>query len=425
MRSLLLLITMIFFTLHLKSQTINNVTTDGNKIYLNGNVYYIKGVCYNPIKKGESRSNILDTSKINADIELMKDACINTVRLYVPLDNIDVLDKFAAAGIKVIVGFQNYDDTYLYADINHGTYLDFVEKYYAHPAILMWELGNEYNYHPEWFDNNINNWYTILNNAAEEIHLIDSYHPVSTAHGEVPTTSVLSACPNIDVWGMNVYRWDDPSGALTTFSDRSSLPFYLSEVGADSYNFSGSTENQASHAIATNSILKKVIANSKVSGACVFEFCDEWWKNASGNNSLHDVASNPNSIPFDNNADEEWFGIVDIDRNTKTAYDTVKSCFCNINTSVDQLNTASGISLYPNPAIDFVKIKIPSAQKLNKVQIFNTQGKLLKTLNNSKVSGEIIWNLNNNVGSKVNAGIYIISVSGNNFKTHLKVLVRN
>ena len=56
----------------------------------------------------------------------------------------------------------------------------------------MWELGNEYNYHPEWFDGDIRNWYNAMNNAAQLIHENDSSHPVTTAHGELPDSLALS-----------------------------------------------------------------------------------------------------------------------------------------------------------------------------------------------------------------------------------------
>ena len=47
-------------------------------------------------------------------------------------------------------------------------------------------------------------------NAAQLIHENDPSHPVTTARGELPDSLALSLSKNIDVWGMNVYRWDDP-----------------------------------------------------------------------------------------------------------------------------------------------------------------------------------------------------------------------
>ena len=50
----------------------------------------------------------------------------------------------------------------------------YVKKYKNHNAILLWELGNEYNYHPEWFNGNIDNWYNSMNSAAYEIKKIQN-----------------------------------------------------------------------------------------------------------------------------------------------------------------------------------------------------------------------------------------------------------
>ena len=80
-----------------------------------------------------------------------------------------------------------------------GPLLDYVKKYKDHPAILFWELGNEYNYHPEWFGGDIATWYKALNSTAAAIQALDKNHPVATAHGEIPTQEVLSANPNIDL----------------------------------------------------------------------------------------------------------------------------------------------------------------------------------------------------------------------------------
>ena len=45
----------------------------------------------------------------------------------------------------------------------------------------------------------------------------------------------ISSLQNIDVWGLNVYRWDDPSTIFKEWENLSSKPMYLSEAGSDSY----------------------------------------------------------------------------------------------------------------------------------------------------------------------------------------------
>ena len=256
----------------------NVVTTQNRTILVNDQPYYIRGICYNPIKIGETRTNMLDFSHIDTDIALMKKACINTVRFYEPFDDTAIFSKFANAGIKLIINFPNYDDTKLYVDISSGSYLDYIKKYMDNPAVLMWELGNEYNYHPEWFNNDVNNWYTILNNAADQIHSIDPNHPVSTANGEVPSSAELAACPNVDVWGLNVYEWDDPSGVAPKFDALSTKPFYLSETGTDRFDNNAGQEDDAAQAKAEFKIINTMLGDSNNSGLFIFEFADEWWK---------------------------------------------------------------------------------------------------------------------------------------------------
>ena len=52
---------------------------------------------------------------------------INTIRVYMPIDEVSVLDKIAAAGIKVITSFgYNQEGRY---DMVTGSYLEYVNKY--------------------------------------------------------------------------------------------------------------------------------------------------------------------------------------------------------------------------------------------------------------------------------------------------------
>ncbi len=183
----------------------DKISIEKRNLIVNSNNYFIKGVCYHPVKIGNENRSF---ENIDQDLELMIEAGINTIRVYSPIDDIKILDKINKAGIKIILGFGYNQDGYF--DILSGSFIDYVKKYKDHNAILLWELGNEYNYHPEWFDNDINNWYESLNEAAYKIKEIDINRPISTAHGEIPSQSLISKLDNIDIWGLNVYRWDDP-----------------------------------------------------------------------------------------------------------------------------------------------------------------------------------------------------------------------
>ena len=268
----------------------------------------------------------------------MVEAGINTIRVYAPIEEEHILDEINKAGLKVIIGF-GYNQGGK-NDIVSGSFVDYVNKYKNHNAILMWELGNEYNYHPEWFDGDIKNWYTAMNDAAAVIHKNDPSHPVTTAHGDLPKELARSMSPNIDVWGMNVYRSVRPETIFEEWKEVSDKPMYLSETGADSYMQIAKDGykqgvNELAQADATEIILNATFNGQDIcSGVTLFQFTDGWWK--AGNNNVQDTggtAPNSTGVPFDGSPNEEFWGIVDIDRNRKKVYDVVKDIYTNVNST--------------------------------------------------------------------------------------------
>ena len=312
-----------------ENSTSDIVSVSGRQILVNEVPYIIKGICYNPVPKG---SNSRDFSNLTEDLALMVEAGINTIRVYSPIEDKAVLDEIHAAGLKIIIGF-GYNQGGFY-DIVSGSFIDYVNSFKSHDAILLWELGNEYNYHPDWFEGDIKNWYKAMNDAAELIHQNDPSHPVSTAHGELPDSLALSLSKNIDIWGMNVYRWDNPTTIFSEWSAISAKPMYLSEAGGDSYmtitkDGYEQGKNEKAQADANENILNSVFnATDICSGVTLFAFNDEWWK--AGNNNTQDPggwAPNSTGVPYDGTPNEEYWGIVDIDRNKKETYGIVKKIY--------------------------------------------------------------------------------------------------
>lgn len=329
MKMLLYTLTIVAFLCCDATAEPQQVTVKNRQIMVNGKRYLIRGICYNPVPKGSSERSF---ENLTEDLTLMKEAGVNTIRVYSPIDDRAVLDEIHAAGLKVIMGI-GYNQNRYY-DILSGSFIDYVNKYKDHEAVLMWELGNEYNYHPEWFGGDIKNWYAALNNAAKIIHRNDPSHPVATAHGELPDALALSSCPNIDVWGMNTYRWDHPAAIFSEWAAVSSKPMYLSETGADSYMTTASHgyeqgENQLAQADATEKILKDVFRNKDIcSGVTLFSFTDGWWKAGNPNvQDQHGSAPNSTGVPYDGAPNEEYWGIVDIDRNPKAVFPVVKEIY--------------------------------------------------------------------------------------------------
>ena len=328
MKAYLFLIMAIFFA-SCKNFNLDIVSIIERKVLVNNHPYQIKGICYHPVPRGSVKRSF---SNLTEDLALMKEAGINTIRVYEPILEKKVLDDINAAGLKVIIGFGfNQNGNF---DILSGTFIDYVNSYKNHNAILFWELGNEYNYHPEWFDGDLENWYAALNNATMLIHENDPNHPVATAHGELPDSLALAICPNIDVWGMNVYRWDNPEAIFNEWSKICSKPMYLSEAGADSYmtiSNHGYQQgiNETMQVDANTNILDAVFKNEDIcAGVALFSFTDGLWK--AGNPDDYDPggwAPNSSGVPYDGTPNEEYWGIVDINRKKKETFHVVKEKF--------------------------------------------------------------------------------------------------
>jgi hypothetical protein len=85
-------------------------------------------------------------------------------------------------------------------------------------------------------------------------------------------------------------------------------------------------ENQKAQSVANAKIVETVFQNKHlISGLTLFSFSDEWWKG--GNPDQQDIggqAPNSSGVPYDGNPNEEFWGIVDIDRNKKESFHVLK-----------------------------------------------------------------------------------------------------
>jgi len=206
------------------------VWTKNSQLMKGDDSFFIQAVCYHPVPVGQEKRSF---ETLTQDLAIMREMGVNALRVYEPIASQEVLDEISEAGLSVIIGF-GYDQGGIY-DLKSGTYLDYVQAFKSHPAILLWELGNEYNYHPEWFDGSLDVWYETLREASAAIQAEDPNHPVSTAHGEVPDEALLASLPDVDVWGLNVYRWDVSYTAALDFAKVSDKAMYFSELGSDSF----------------------------------------------------------------------------------------------------------------------------------------------------------------------------------------------
>ena len=384
-----------------------SIAINGNRLCVDGKPYIIRGVTWSPATRApEKGPNPKDPSEevdygfffdwpgrdplghdifnywlrtqfleyYKTDIPLMKDMNVNTVRVYAdfgddPAAYKKILDEFRDNGIMVIMTVVSSKE-----ELDNERYLKVVGYCKDHPAILMWSLGNEWNmdFNKYYGFDKISDAAAATNVAARKIKKIDPNHPVSTCLGdrfedkdpENTIANILKVCPDIDIWGMNIYRGASFYDLFKQWQGLTSKPVYISEFGTDSFrttkcteidefqakNCEGSTdeEMQASFEIKLwkelTGYLSALNPAKPCLGGLVHEFNDELWKVGSYHMSLGDLVDYEgkgtkdymeyNIDGFilkgghpDGVANEEYFGVVTADRKPKKAYGRLRDYY--------------------------------------------------------------------------------------------------
>jgi hypothetical protein len=286
------------------------------------------------VRKGENHPAGLDyAGAAEGDATLMQAIGINVVRTYEPLTNIAVLDALYAKGIRVLNG------VYVYGGDAASVVTARVNAVKDHPAILGWVLGNEWNYNGLYVSLSHADSLARLNEAAGLVLAADTAHPIITVYGEVPGSDTLAAMPDIDVWGINAYRGISFGDLFDVWASRSEKPMFLAEYGADAYDASDGEYDPESQALAVSALTQEIAdtgaafsSNGVALGGTLFEWNDEWWKDQSGSLDEQDVGGiAPGGGPYpDATFNEEWWGLVDIDREPRPAYTALAEVFAEL-----------------------------------------------------------------------------------------------
>jgi len=175
-------------------------TPDGWQLLRDGQPYFIKGA-----------GGVVRMARA-------KELGANSVRTWTPTNLQAVLDEAHSLGMTVCAGLfvkkavSNKDfysapgrDAEEKRAQKIGEYVDIVKQFSRHPALLMWAIGNEAQaegcsaFAP---------LYTFINNAAKAVRQADPHHvicTVTTSPTEDIAASMNAHCPDVDVWGINVY----------------------------------------------------------------------------------------------------------------------------------------------------------------------------------------------------------------------------
>ncbi len=309
-----------------------SVRIENNKIIIGNEAFHMKGVCWSPTPIGggpglDDGNPSYFSQFVDQDAPLMQAAGINIVRTYGVVDEyaLDVLYNHGIFVISVI--YFGYDEPI------ENTF-DRLCELKHHPAIIGWEVGNEWNL------TNLSS--SIFTNFSEALSMVDylttqlkyndSTRLISTTWGGwIPDENTFNTLNNVDIYGLNLYVGESFLSLFQHWNNSTSKPFYLSEYGIDAFHTIGDSVNEEYQSFIVESLTNEIFNNASINesgfsnctGGMVFEWNDEWWKHNGGDWSIHDELSSWSTGGFlDEFVSEEWFGIVDIHRTPRLAYTT-------------------------------------------------------------------------------------------------------
>lgn len=298
--------------------------------------YVIRGVNWSPASQATTDDPASRRAALvvwaATDAARMSGLNVNTVRLYLDpgLDasGLSVLDQLWSQGIMVVLTVDG--------GTNDLARVEQVVSFYKdHPAVLMWMLGSEWNINLYFGNPGCNTPLKAAQctqSAAQLVKSLDTNHPVATSYGEIDInasglhltetkTYVNDVCTDVDVWSLNIFRSQTFGNLFDQWRSITSKPMLLGEFGTDAMVHPADLPDDTmqagwdlclwSEAISELSAVQPSLVNL---GAMAFEWNDEWWKVAPSGSQENggDVGGHPDGF-----ANEEWFGMVDIDRNAR------------------------------------------------------------------------------------------------------------
>jgi hypothetical protein len=203
-------------------------TEKGYQLFRNGTPFYIRGA--------SGDSHFKELAEIGG----------NTIRVFDTISLGQTLDNAYKNNLAVIVDIPlaKYSEKYnSYLNEENNQILKqrvkiLIRKYNNHPALLMWNLGNEVNYP---FALVKNGFIKTFNELIDIIHNEDPNHPISTAliatDNRKVIASILMNSPNLDLLSFNIFgridHYNYYSGIINFLFGR--MPYYISEWGSDGH----------------------------------------------------------------------------------------------------------------------------------------------------------------------------------------------
>lgn len=191
--------------------------SQGNwQLTVDGSPYLVKGVTWGPSPADAGRL-LPDVTSLGA----------NTIRTWgTDASSRQLFDAASANGIKVVAGFwlqpgggpgsggcTDYLTDTAYKNNMLAEFSRWVEAYRDHPAVLMWNVGNESVlglqncYSGAALENQRNAYTAFVNDVAKAIHRIDANHPVTSTDAWAGAWSYYQRnSPDLDLYSVNSYK---------------------------------------------------------------------------------------------------------------------------------------------------------------------------------------------------------------------------
>ena len=311
-------------------------TVEDRQILLNGEPFFIKGICYNAAPIGETGTKppygdyYTDEylSLTSQDAENLRTMGANVQRSYgwTPGgDHKRYLDRAYNNGDKPVYMFVNrwinpetdWEDPKA-VEQHVQDWLQIAEETKDHPAIIGYLLGNEHN-NEHGNGANPHFWQAMERIAAAvKTTAPDKLVSVPITDRIDEATRFNDTLTSIDFWAIQVYRSTTFGTFFEEYKLASSKPVVLTEYGYDAFDNNAGQEypdNATFTADVVESMIGEINANRDVcAGGAIFEYKDEWWKSKGEIDEQDQGGLVADGMP-DKVLNEEWWGIYKVERN--------------------------------------------------------------------------------------------------------------
>jgi hypothetical protein len=339
-------------------KVVNDAT--GSRLLVNGRDFMVFGMNWDYVPIGQNYTYDLWNhpddfirDALDQEMPLLKNMGVNAIRQYVGIPPRWVEYIYEKYGIYTVLNHTlgrygltidgvwhpstDYSDPRVRALLK-AEMAAIVDQFKGTPGILMWLLGNENNYGLTWSSFEIENLpkgerdvararylYSLFEEVIREIKQRDPHRPVAIANGDVQYIDLVAEeCPDLDIFGANVYRGVSARDFFKVVHDKLGIPALFTEFGSDAFNAVTMKEDQAMQAyyllgqweeIYEQSAGKGRVGNAI--GGLVFQWSDGWWKyDQESNLEIHDTHASWANAGYavdyrkgENNMNEEWWGI--------------------------------------------------------------------------------------------------------------------